>query len=174
MIFDIFFRTSPDRKPTGSFSPQFSESLSCHRPHSHSSHSTFRSRFPLSSYLSSFSLSLFLSFLKACLRSTKMRSCPPTTPSRRTASCVDLVAVPFVRHLLSLPAVGEKEGKNEGREAQFHGLLLGVAVLPMLGGGFEFLAGFLIVILAIRKINLVSSPVITYPPLQSSSLSLFL
>lgn len=89
-----------------------------------------------------------------------MRSCPPTTPSRRTASCVDLVASPLrpPPPLSLLPAVGEKERKNEGREARFHGLLLGEVALAMLGGGFGVLGRLLG--RYSRKINLVSSPIV--------------
>lgn len=79
------------------------------------------SSFILLLFMSPLFLSLSISFF-ACLRSTKMRSCPPTTPSRRTA-CVDLVAGPLrPPPPLSHPAVGEKERKNEGRDARFHGL----------------------------------------------------
>lgn len=72
-------------------SAQFPESLSCHHPRAYLSRPTFRS-FLFHSTPLYVSFSLSISFL-ACLRSTKMRSCPPTTPSRRTA-CVDLVASP--------------------------------------------------------------------------------
>jgi len=157
VTFDTFYRASPDRESTGTilFAPIFriafvpSSSAVSFAPDISVSSSSFFSHLALCLLLSSL-------FFLACLRSTKMRSCPPTTPSRRTA-CVDLVAGdPLAYHLLflslsfsfffSLSQV-RKEGKTKVARGMVSCPLWGGCNRDVLGGGFVFLTGFLVVTL---------------------------
>lgn len=120
------------------------------------------------------SLSLSLSLL-ACLRFTKMRSCPPTTPSRRTA-CVDLVASPLRLPLLLSLSLSPSPSLSSCRRWERKEKRRSRCKVPWPPrGGCTPDARWLRVLSWLLdryscKINLVSSPMIVYPPLAFLSL----